>query len=128
MKKLLMMAFVIFALIISGCLTKPDLIKDNVQGEPPIMLNCEQNSDCPNPQYNQYQCDEIFKYGKVCIAKREGGLSGKTPGCTNDRSRDLLNGGCKPEDGEFCINGQPYMSFCPSTDWCVDQQYCVRKR
>ena len=98
------------------------------QDEPPIMLPCETNNDCPNWQYNQYRCKEIFKYGKVCVANRAGAISGKTPGCTNDINRDLLNGACLPEDGEFCINNQPYITHCETTDWCVDNQYCIRKK
>ncbi|MBI5159636.1 hypothetical protein HY992_05955 [Candidatus Micrarchaeota archaeon] len=99
------------------------------QEEPPIMLSCESDSDCPGWQYVRYRCRELFKYGKVCVANRAGGISGKTPGCTNDASRDLSeNAVCVPEDKEFCVNGQPYITTCPSEDWCVDKTYCVRKR
>lgn len=97
------------------------------QEEPPIMLSCEKDSDCPGWQYLTYRCKDIFKYGKVCVATRSGAL-GTTPGCTNDWARDLLNGGCIPEDGEFCVNGQPYITTCPSTDWCAYSTHCVRKR
>ena len=97
------------------------------QEEPPIMLSCESNTDCPNWQYNQYRCKEIFKYGKVCVAVRSGGISGKEPGCTNDRNRNL-DAGCLPEDGDFCINDNPYITKCQPTEWCASEQYCVRKR
>src|SRR3989338_6782714 len=58
---------------------------DKPQEEPPIMLSCEKDSDCPDWQYVRYRCKDIFKYGKTCVAVRSGAISGKTPGRTNDR-------------------------------------------
>ncbi len=101
---------------------------DKPQEEPPIVLSCETNTDCPNWQYNQYRCKEIFKYGNACVAYRAGGISGKTPGCTNDKNRDLINGECLPEDGEFCIDGKPYITYCANDEWCANGEDCVRKR